>query len=243
MSPWNQWKDARTILAGHICFLTLRIVAHPQRYDLVTSTILDAAPRLGLFQVFIASKSRTLSMSLARDRFALSILYTVSVRLLLFFWNCSQTQKWAADSDYNAAQFAGNRVLSQTHPSLIFYFLIDCLITQWSSIRASWHMANPSTRCWLLGAAVTRGYFCNVKTYITMRARYSHFRSLVSLGTTNMANSSDILPSQLPNPFTPMAFLPPELAYQKTTTTYVLVGMLGVSNLFTRSVPFLIFLS
>lgn len=76
-----------------------------------------------------------------------------------------------------------------------------------------------------------------------MRARYSHFRSLVSLGTTNMANSSDILPSQLPNPFTPMAFLPPELAYQKTTTTYVLVGMLGVSNLFTRSVPFLIFLS
>ncbi|KAF9457486.1 hypothetical protein BDZ94DRAFT_1326212 [Collybia nuda] len=43
-----------------------------------------------------------------------------------------------------------------------------------------------------------------------------------------MADSSEFDPSQLPNPFTPMAFLPPELAYQKAVTTYVYVGMLGI---------------
>ncbi|KAF8154826.1 hypothetical protein B0H34DRAFT_718046 [Crassisporium funariophilum] len=39
--------------------------------------------------------------------------------------------------------------------------------------------------------------------------------------------SSDGAP-QLPNPFTPMAFLPPELAFQVTISTYILVGSLGV---------------
>lgn len=48
----------------------------------------------------------------------------------------------------------------------------------------------------------------------------------------NMVNSSDVLPSQLPNPFTPMAFLPPELAYQTAVTTYIVVGMLGVCIVF-----------
>ncbi|KAF9457505.1 hypothetical protein BDZ94DRAFT_225694 [Collybia nuda] len=40
-----------------------------------------------------------------------------------------------------------------------------------------------------------------------------------------MASSSEI---SLPNPFTPMAFLPPDLAYQKTITEYVTVGGLSV---------------
>jgi len=31
------------------------------------------------------------------------------------------------------------------------------------------------------------------------------------------------------NPFTPMAFLPPDVAYQVTVTKYVLVASLGVS--------------
>ncbi|KAF9457886.1 hypothetical protein BDZ94DRAFT_1336667 [Collybia nuda] len=40
-----------------------------------------------------------------------------------------------------------------------------------------------------------------------------------------MANLSNI---HLPNPFTPMAFLPPDQAYQKTITEYVIVGGLSV---------------
>ncbi|KAF8965456.1 hypothetical protein BDZ97DRAFT_1812262 [Flammula alnicola] len=36
----------------------------------------------------------------------------------------------------------------------------------------------------------------------------------------------DLLASQLPNPFTPMAFLPPDLAFQLTVASYVLVGAL-----------------
>jgi len=35
---------------------------------------------------------------------------------------------------------------------------------------------------------------------------------------------------QLPNPHTPMAFLPPELAYQVTIAMYILIGSLGVSD-------------
>jgi len=42
-----------------------------------------------------------------------------------------------------------------------------------------------------------------------------------------MASASDVA-SQLPNPSTPMAFLPPELAWQVTVSTYVLVGSLSV---------------
>ncbi|KAF8965461.1 hypothetical protein BDZ97DRAFT_1998710 [Flammula alnicola] len=36
----------------------------------------------------------------------------------------------------------------------------------------------------------------------------------------------DLLASQLPNPLTPMAFLPPDLAFQLTVASYVLVGAL-----------------
>ncbi|KAJ3489007.1 hypothetical protein NLJ89_g11566 [Agrocybe chaxingu] len=35
-------------------------------------------------------------------------------------------------------------------------------------------------------------------------------------------------PQQLPNPFTPMAFLPPDIAFQVTVASYILVGSLGV---------------
>jgi hypothetical protein len=48
----------------------------------------------------------------------------------------------------------------------------------------------------------------------------------------NMPNSTDILPPQLLNPFTPMAFLPPEQAYQTTIFQYVLVGMLSVRTVY-----------
>ncbi|KAF8912001.1 hypothetical protein CPB84DRAFT_1820711 [Gymnopilus junonius] len=41
-----------------------------------------------------------------------------------------------------------------------------------------------------------------------------------------MANDTSAQP--LPNPHTPMAFLPPELAYQVTISIYILVGSLGV---------------
>lgn len=41
-----------------------------------------------------------------------------------------------------------------------------------------------------------------------------------------MANSSD---TPILNPFTPMAFLSPDEAYQKTITEYVIVGGLSVS--------------
>ncbi|KAF9567211.1 hypothetical protein CPC08DRAFT_617773, partial [Agrocybe pediades] len=39
--------------------------------------------------------------------------------------------------------------------------------------------------------------------------------------------SNETIP-QLPNPFTPMAFLPPDIAYQVTVASYILVGSLGV---------------
>ena len=42
-----------------------------------------------------------------------------------------------------------------------------------------------------------------------------------------MANNTSAI--SLPNPHTPMAFLPPELAYQVTISIYILVGSLGVS--------------
>jgi len=35
---------------------------------------------------------------------------------------------------------------------------------------------------------------------------------------------------ELPNPFTPMAFLPPEIAYQVTISTYIGVGSMGVCD-------------
>jgi len=35
---------------------------------------------------------------------------------------------------------------------------------------------------------------------------------------------------QLPNPFTPLAFLPPDIAFQITIASYILVGTLGVSS-------------
>ncbi|CAA7262428.1 unnamed protein product [Cyclocybe aegerita] len=41
-------------------------------------------------------------------------------------------------------------------------------------------------------------------------------------------NATTAAPPPLPNLFTPMAFLPPELAYQYTISTYVYVGTLGV---------------
>ncbi|KAF8954564.1 hypothetical protein BDZ97DRAFT_1676531 [Flammula alnicola] len=40
------------------------------------------------------------------------------------------------------------------------------------------------------------------------------------------ANFSSATP-QLPNPLTPMAFIPPDIAFQMTMTTYVLVGTMG----------------
>ncbi|KAF9455547.1 hypothetical protein BDZ94DRAFT_1316123 [Collybia nuda] len=43
-----------------------------------------------------------------------------------------------------------------------------------------------------------------------------------------MVESPEFLPSKLLNPFTPMAFLSPELAYEKAITTYISIGMLGV---------------
>ncbi|KAF8898046.1 hypothetical protein CPB84DRAFT_1681667 [Gymnopilus junonius] len=42
-----------------------------------------------------------------------------------------------------------------------------------------------------------------------------------------MAANASAAP-QLPNPFTPMAFLPPDIAFEVTIATYVLVGSLGV---------------
>jgi len=36
---------------------------------------------------------------------------------------------------------------------------------------------------------------------------------------------------QLPNPTTPMAFLPPEIAYQVTISAYIIVGTMGVGVL------------
>ncbi|CAA7262445.1 unnamed protein product [Cyclocybe aegerita] len=42
-------------------------------------------------------------------------------------------------------------------------------------------------------------------------------------------NATTAPPPPLPNPFTPMAFLPPDLAYQYTISTYVYVGTLGVT--------------
>ncbi|KAF9461682.1 hypothetical protein BDZ94DRAFT_1167276 [Collybia nuda] len=43
-----------------------------------------------------------------------------------------------------------------------------------------------------------------------------------------MTKPSSFNSSELPNPFTPMAFLSPELAQQKTMRIYVLVGVLGI---------------
>jgi hypothetical protein len=43
-----------------------------------------------------------------------------------------------------------------------------------------------------------------------------------------MPNSFDTLPPQLLNPFTPLAFLPPNEAYQKSITGYVHTGVLSV---------------
>ncbi|KAF9462208.1 hypothetical protein BDZ94DRAFT_1309855 [Collybia nuda] len=45
-----------------------------------------------------------------------------------------------------------------------------------------------------------------------------------------MTESSEPAPPQLPNPFTPMAFLPSDLDYQQTMSTYVLIGTLGVGD-------------
>jgi len=45
-----------------------------------------------------------------------------------------------------------------------------------------------------------------------------------------MANNATA--PQLPNAFTPMAFLPPDIAYQVTVASYILVGSLGVSLTF-----------
>ncbi len=42
-----------------------------------------------------------------------------------------------------------------------------------------------------------------------------------------MASNSTVEP--LPNPNTPLAFLPPEIAYQTSVAIYVLSGGLGVS--------------
>jgi len=41
-------------------------------------------------------------------------------------------------------------------------------------------------------------------------------------------NMTEVL-LNLPNPFTPMAFLPPELAWQVTVAIYWIVGSLAVS--------------
>ncbi|KAJ3506391.1 hypothetical protein NLJ89_g6894 [Agrocybe chaxingu] len=42
------------------------------------------------------------------------------------------------------------------------------------------------------------------------------------------ANGTDMAMPNLPNPFTPMAFLPPDVAFQATIATYVLVGAASV---------------
>ena len=44
-----------------------------------------------------------------------------------------------------------------------------------------------------------------------------------------MASGSDGI-SPPPNPTTPLAFLPPDLAYQLTITTYLFVGATAVSD-------------
>jgi hypothetical protein len=43
-------------------------------------------------------------------------------------------------------------------------------------------------------------------------------------------NSTDSSPMSLPNPFTPLAFVPPDLAYQIEIGRYILVGGIAASS-------------
>lgn len=60
----------------------------------------------------------------------------------------------------------------------------------------------------------------NFTTYIVARGQKRNEH-------TAMASNSTVVP--LPNPNTPLAFLPPEIAYQTSVAIYVLAGGLGVS--------------
>jgi len=48
--------------------------------------------------------------------------------------------------------------------------------------------------------------------------------------TTVMSSSNSSIVPQLPDPMTPMAFLPPDLAYQLAIVVYVFAGSLAVSS-------------
>jgi len=55
-----------------------------------------------------------------------------------------------------------------------------------------------------------------------------HILRLLAMATNNSSISGAV--PQLPNPFTPMAFLPPEAAYRVTISNYICVGTMGVCD-------------
>ncbi|CAA7262416.1 unnamed protein product [Cyclocybe aegerita] len=69
----------------------------------------------------------------------------------------------------------------------------------------------------------------DVSTMMQIEEKRRNIKSLFSFHSTTM-NATTAGPPPLPNPFTPMAFLPPDLAYQSTISVYLSVGTLSPSS-------------